>query len=332
MAREADWIEFLRRRFPPGAGVRVGIGDDAAVLRALAGRDLIVTTDLLIEGQHFLGEAHPPRAVGWKALARALSDCAAMGARPRWALVALAFPVSTPVKWVRGFFEGVESLARRYGVVVAGGDLSVAKQIVADVQVIGEVRRGQALLRSGARPGDVLFVSGVLGLAGLGLACLRARVVSVRSPARRGLRAQLFPQPRLKLAQAVCRIAAPTAMIDISDGLSTDLNHICEASGVGARVYRAKIPIAHIHTPMARRLRTTGLQLALNAGEDYELLFAIPKTLAKRLPRTLAGISLTPIGEITRQRRVVLVDDAGRERRLPPRGWDPFRRQSSSTW
>lgn len=328
MTREADWIDFLRRRFPAGAGVRVGIGDDAAVLRASGGRDLIVTTDLLIEGQHFLRPAHPPRAVGWKALARSLSDCAAMGAQPRWALVALAFPVSTPAKWVKEFFKGVGALARRYDVSLAGGDLSVANQIVADVQVIGEVGRGRALLRSGARPGDVIFVSGTLGLAGLGLACLRGRVASLRSVVQPALRAQFFPHPRLKLALALRRTAAPTATIDISDGLSTDLNHICEASAVGARLYEKKIPAVDVPAPLALRLRTTGLQLALNAGEDYELLFTVPKTRAKRLPHKLEGVPLTPIGEITRDRRVVLVDATGRERRLPPRGWDPFRKGS----
>jgi len=327
MTGEADWIEFLRQRFPRGDAVRVGIGDDAAVLRLPGGRDLVVTTDLLIEGQHFLREAHPPRAVGWKALARSLSDCAAMGARPRWALVALAFPRATASKWVKEFFEGIGLLARRFDVSVAGGDLSIAAQIVADVQVIGEVRRGRALLRSGARPGDLLFVSGTLGLAGLGLACLRGRVASVRPRVKRALRVQFFPQPRLELARALRSRAAPTAMIDLSDGLSTDLNHICEASGVGARLYQEKIPAVNLPAPLARRLQTTGLQLALNAGEDYELLFTVPRARAPRLPRKLAGVPLTPIGEITRERRLVLVDAVGRERLLPPRGWDPFRRR-----
>lgn len=325
MTREADWIDFLRRRFPAGAGVHVGIGDDAAVLRASGGRDLVVTTDLLIEGQHFLRRAHPPRAVGWKALARSLSDCAAMGARPRWALVALAFPAATPANWVKEFFEGVGLLARLNGVSVVGGDLAVANQIVADVQVIGEVGRGRAVLRSGARPGNLIFVSGTLGLAGLGLACLRSRVASVRPLVKRALRAQFFPQPRLKLARALGRDVTPPAMIDISDGLSTDLNHVCEASGVGARVFQDSIPAVAVPAPLARRLRTTGLQLALNAGEDYELLFTVPKARAPRLPHKLEGVPLTPIGEITRDRRVVLVDEAGRERLLPARGWDPFR-------
>lgn len=327
MANEAEWIEFLRRRFRGGVGVRVGIGDDAAVLRSSGGCDLVVTTDLLVEGQHFLRRAHPPRAVGWKALARSLSDCAAMGAQPRWALVALAFPRATPSKWVKEFFEGVALLARLYDVSIAGGDLSVAEQIVADVQAIGEVCRGQALLRSGARPGDIVFVSGALGLAGLGLACLRGRMASTQSVLKRALRAQLFPQPRIELARALRRSAAPTAMIDLSDGLSTDLHHICEASGVGARLYQSRIPAVDVPAPLARRLRTNGLQLALNAGEDYELLFTVSRTGAKRLPHKLAGLALTPIGEITRAHRVQLVDAAGREQLLPPRGWDPFRKK-----
>ncbi|MGH9803648.1 MAG: thiamine-phosphate kinase [Candidatus Acidiferrales bacterium] len=325
MTREADWIEFLRRRFPAGAGVRVGIGDDAAVLRGPGGSDLVITTDLLIEGQHFLRRLHPPRAVGWKALARSLSDCAAMGARPRWALVALAFPASTPAKWVKEFFEGVGLLARLSGVAVAGGDLSVAKQIVADVQVIGTVPPGRALLRSGARPGDLIFVSGTLGAAGLWLAILRRRLIALEDVAIRAYRASCLPEPRLALGRKIVSRARPTAMIDISDGLSTDLNHICEASRVGARLYQDRIPAVDIPAPLARRLRTTGLQLALNAGEDYELLFTLPKARAQRLPRMLAGIKLTPIGEITRDRRVVLVDGKGRARPLPPRGWDPFR-------
>ena len=326
MTREADWIEFLRRRFPAGPGVRIGIGDDAAVLRASGGRDLVVTTDLLIEGQHFLRRSHLPRAVGWKALARSLSDCAAMGARPRWALVALAFPVSTPAIWVKEFFEGVGLLARRFGVSVAGGDLSVATQIVADVQVIGEVPRGRAVLRSGARPGDIVVVSGTLGMSGFSHLCHLRNVLSADEVVIRASRAYYLPEPRVELSLALAHRCRPTAMIDISDGLSTDLSHICKASGVGARVFQDSIPAVAVPAPIARRLRTTGLQLALDAGEDYELLFTLPKARAPRLPHKLEGVPLTRIGEITRGRRVVLVNEAGRGRRLPPRGWDPFRR------
>lgn len=326
MRSEAEFIRHLQEEFPAGEGVRVGIGDDAAVLEGEGRWDWVVTTDLLVEGVHFLPGAQPARAVGWKALARSLSDCAAMGARPRYALVALAFPPHTASKWVKGFFAGFGELARRHRVRLAGGDLSSAAEIVADVQVIGEVEKGRAVLRRGARPGEVIFVSGTLGLSGLGLACARRRLASEQPLLKRALEAHLLPNPRIALARALAARRGVTAMIDLSDGLSTDLNHLCEASGVGARVFAEKIPAVKLPASLARRLATSGLELALNAGEDYELLFTLPKARAARLPNKLAGVRLAQIGEITRGRRVILVEASGRERRIAARGWDHFRR------
>ncbi len=239
MQTEAEMVRFLQKGFRAGGGLRVGIGDDAAVVR-VGGREWVITTDLLVEGAHFLPDT-PPRAVGWKALARSLSDCAAMGARPRYALVALALPPATQARWVKEFFSGLAQLARLHGVQLAGGDLSRAEQIVADVQVIGGVARGRAVLRRGARPGDAIFVSGTLGLAGLGLADPRKGLKPATPVARQALRAQLYPQPRVGLGQALTRRGV-TAMIDVSDGLSTDLHHLCEASHVGARIFAEKIP------------------------------------------------------------------------------------------
>ena len=324
MRTEAELVRFLRDKFRAGGGLRVGIGDDAAVVRA-GPREWVLTTDLLVERAHFLPQTHPARTVGWKALARSLSDCAAMGARPRYALVALALPPATPDRWVREFFSGFAQLACRHGVRLAGGDLSRAKQIVADVQIIGEVPRGRAVLRRGARPGDVIFVSGTLGLAGLGLACLRKKLMPAGSLARQALRAQLYPEPRVSLAQALARRGV-TAMIDVSDGLSTDLHHLCEASAVGARIRAKKIPAAKVSAELARRLGTSGLELALNSGEDYELLFTLPPARAARLPAKLAGVRLARIGEITRGARVAIVKASGREGALAARGWDHFRR------
>lgn len=323
MRSEAELIRFLQKKFGAGGGLRVGIGDDAAVVRVGRG-EWVITTDLLVEGAHFL-PGTPPRAVGWKALARSLSDCAAMGARPRYTLVALALPPATPARWVKEFFSGFAQLARHHGVKLAGGDLSRANQVVADVQVIGEVKRGRAVLRRGARPGDAILVSGTLGLAGLGLAVLRRGLKPAAPGIKHALRAQLYPQPRILLAQALARRGA-TAMIDVSDGLSTDLHHLCEASSVGARLYAEKIPAVNLPRALARRLGTSGLELALNAGEDYELLFTVPKAKAARLPKKLNGVKLTWIGEITHGRRVILVEAGGRERALAARGWDHFRR------
>jgi len=322
MRSERDLIGRLRRRFPPGGGVRVGIGDDAAVLRGER-RDWVVTTDWLIEGVHFQRATHPARAVGWKALARSLSDLAAMGAQPRYALVALAVPPTTPARWVDEFFGGVAALARRHGVRVVGGDLSSAPQVTVDLQAIGEVRSGRALLRRGARPGDVIYASGTLGLSHLGLWALRR---GRAREFRRAVRFHLYPRPQVRLAAALARHGA-TAMIDVSDGLSTDLSHICEASGVGARLEADRIPLVRLTPAEEKRLGVTARELALNGGEDYELLFTLPKRKAQRLPRRLAGARLTRIGEITRRRGLRVVDARGRERPLPVRGWDHFRRR-----
>jgi thiamine-monophosphate kinase len=326
MRSEIELIRALQKRFPGGSGVRVGIGDDAAVLAGGGRRDWVVSTDLLIEGVHFLRRALSPEAVGWKALARSLSDVAAMGARPRYALVALAVPATTPSNWMKGFFTGLGRLARRHRVKLVGGDLSSAPQIVADVQVLGDVEKGRALLRSAARPGDTIIVSGTLGLSGLGLQCLRAQLGSGQRLLKRAIRAHVFPQPRVRLAAALRRRGGVGAMIDLSDGLSTDLNHICHASRVGARVMAKKIPAVKVPPPLERRLRTSGLKLALEAGEDYELLFTLPRAEASRLPLKLAGVRLTLIGEITRRRKLVLLDADGAEQPLRPRGWDHFRR------
>jgi thiamine-monophosphate kinase len=329
--READLIQFLQRRFPPRHGVRVGIGDDAAVLRGPAGgqTDWVVTTDLFIENVHFLPGAQPAGALGWKALARSLSDIAAMAARPRFALVSLAVPASTPARWVEEFFAGLARLARRYRVRLAGGDLSSAAQVVADVQVIGELARGRALLRSTARPGDRLFVSGTLGLAALGVRCLGRSSVPSGGWFARARRAHLYPQPRLRLAWQLAQRGA-RAMIDLSDGLSTDLTHLCAASDVGARLYTEHIPTVALGEKLEQRLHLSSLQLALHGGEDYELLFTVPTRVAARLPKRLAGVSLTQIGEITTGRGIFLVetDQRGgrRSRRLGPGGWDHFRR------
>ncbi len=324
MRGEAEIIRFLAERFRAGGAVRVGIGDDAAVLAGDARRDWVLTTDLLVENVHFVRRWQPPRAVGWKALARSLSDVAAMGARPIAALVALALPADTPTAWVKEFFRGIDVLARRFDVRVVGGDLSSALLVVADVQVLGEVEKGRALLRSGARPGDLLFASGTLGLSQLGLLHLRAGGASAQPLLKRALRAHFYPWPRVALARALQRYR-PSALIDLSDGLSTDLHHLCEASRVGACLFAARLPAVDVPAPLARRLHITGAELALHGGEDYHLLFTLPRS-RPRLPEKLAGAKLTAIGEITRDPRVVLVDSSGRTERLPPRGWDHFQK------
>ena len=323
MASESTLIERVRRKLPSsGTGLRVGIGDDAAVLRPDGKTDWVVTTDQFLENVHFRRQAHPPKVVGYKALARATSDIAAMGARPSCFFLTLGLPVECSGKWLDEFLSGMAGAARRFGLVLAGGDTTRCPTVVVSVTVLGETARGRAILRSGARAGDLLCVSGRLGEAELGL-----RLILQRSGASRRanlLRKHLHPEPRLALGQWLAAKQWATSIIDTSDGLSSDLGHICEASSVGAEVWSTKVPAVRVPAD----LRSAGfdpLKLALHGGEDYELLFTVPRELAKRLPSRAVGVPITVIGEIILKKRVTLVDAQGHGIPLSPMGWDPFR-------
>ena len=324
MASENLLIERVRRRFPStGIGLRVGIGDDAAVLRAQPGTDWVVTTDAFLENVHFLRKVHLPDAAGYKALARATSDIAAMGARARYFFLTMGLPQPATGVWLDDFLRGMARAARRFRLVLAGGDTTRHPTFVSSLTVIGEVRRGQASLRSGASPGEVLCVSGRLGEAELGLRLIQ-RKLHKRKRWARLLAKQFYPQPRLAVGEWLAAHHCATSMIDTSDGLSTDLGNICEASGVGARVFAPKIPAARVPAEL-QALGLDPLDLALNGGEDYELLFTVPKRFASRLPRSLGGVPITVIGEITRAKQVQVVDGDGNCKTLRPGGWDPFR-------
>ena len=323
--REENIIERLRKAFPlrPGSRLRLGIGDDAALFRPSPGRELVLTCDASLEDVHFLREKHTPDVVGYRALARAVSDIAAMGGRPLCFLLTLALPASLTGRWLDRFLTGLRRAAQLFHVKQSGGDTTHNSHVFISITVLGEARRGQAILRSGARPGDLICVSGSLGDAQLGLGLILkglSRVPRWRPLLRKHLR----PEPRLALGQWLAEKRIATAMIDISDGLSTDLGHICDASGVGARIYVDEIP--QVRVPDALRRRSFDrLTLALHGGEDYELLFTVPPRLARRLPRIFRGTPLSLIGEIIRERRITLVHLDGRTQRLSPQGWDPFR-------
>jgi thiamine-monophosphate kinase len=308
----------------PGAGLRVGVGDDAAVIRPRRGIEWVLTTDAFLENVHFLLRIHPPESVGYKALARATSDLAAMGARPRYFILSLALPPSCTGKWLDHFLEGMSRAARSFGLILAGGDTANHALAEINLTVIGEISPGRAVLRSGARPGNLICVSGALGEAELGL-----RLLQQGNKWKSLLRKHLYPEPRLALGEWLSKNKKATAMIDTSDGLSTDLAHICEASGVGARVWAARIPTVAVPGE-AQKLGLDPLRLAVDGGEDYELLFTVPKTLAPHLPRLVRGVPITIIGEITREKPILIVDEAGRTKALPAQGWDPFRQRSIS--
>jgi thiamine-monophosphate kinase len=305
------------------SGVNLGIGDDAALFKSKGGYEQILTCDWFLEGLHFLRDKHPPDAVGWKCLARAVSDVAAMGGVPRCFLLSLALPASRTGVWLDRFLGGLRRAANRFGCVLAGGDTTRRQDILINVAVAGEVRTGRGVLRSEAHPGDVLFVSGRLGEAELGLQLIRESkgVANSRDPV---LKKHLYPEPRLALGRWLSEKVLASAMMDLSDGLSTDLPRLCAASGVGARLQSAKIPAVRLPKG-GRGVDTTQLDLALHGGDDYELLFTVPRRKLKHLPRSQNGTLITAIGEITKERSLLLIDQAGREAPLPNLGWDPFR-------
>jgi thiamine-monophosphate kinase len=317
-------IEALAARTrTPSSGVRLGIGDDAALFKVKSGVDQILTCDWFLEGSHFLRDKHPPDAVGWKCLARAVSDVAAMGGVPRGFLLSLALPASHAGSWLDQFLMGLRRAAERFGCVLAGGDTTQRRDILINVTVVGDVQIGRAVLRSGARPGDVLFVSGRLGEADLGLRKIRKgkQLANGRDPI---LRKHLYPEPRLALGRWLAETRLASAMMDLSDGLSTDLPRLCAASGVGARIETAKIPAVQLPKDGRGGIRVPP-ELALHGGDDYELLFAVPPGKVNQIPHSQNGTRLTAIGEITKEKTLLLVDDAGREAPLPNLGWDPFR-------
>lgn len=301
-----------------------GIGDDCAVLRLLGRgqekeKDTLVTTDFTLEGIHFRRDWHSAESVGHRCLARGLSDIAAMGGEPVAAFLSLALPRELPQSWVGRFARSLIRLGEKYGVTLAGGDTAESPNgILADIVVVGTAPKGQAGLRSGARPGDRIYVSGELGGSA-------AAVWQMRKKPRRRLNPRqyprhFFPEPRIELGRVLREKGLASAMIDISDGLSTDLAHICEESGVGAELQAELIPRASVGKPAWE----VDLQFALHGGEDYELLFTAPR--GQRVPSRIAGIPITHIGHITRQPKIFLrnLDGVGDE--LEPRGWEHFRR------
>jgi thiamine-monophosphate kinase len=311
---EFDLIDLFTRAAPRrGEGVVVGIGDDAAVLRPPPGEDLVMTVDAVAEGVHFDGRFRG-EDVGWKGLAVNLSDLAAMGARPLWALCALAMPRGESSARLAAVGRGLAACARAFGLGLAGGNVTRARELSLTVTVVGAVHRGEALLRSGALPGDVLLVSGTLGDASLGLRPGAARAL---------VRRQRRPAPRLALGQALLGLAH--ACIDVSDGLLQDLGHLCAASGVGAGVRIESLPLsAAYRRAVAGAPPERAHDAALTGGEDYELLVAVPPGRVGRAHAAArkVGDRLTAIGEVSAGRGVRAVDGAGRRYLARVRGHD----------
>ena len=342
---EFDFIKRIRglaRERGASSGLVRGIGDDAAVLKSLPGSDVVVSTDLLVEDVDFSRDTTQPGLLGHKALAVSLSDLAAMGARPRWALLSLGVPKDVwDSGFVDDFYVGFFELADRYGVQLIGGDLSrTTDKIVIDSIAIGECGNGREVFRAGAKLGDQIFVTGFLGDAAAGLRLIergarlhtpttKEPIAAVegeteRHPTDHLLLRQLRPEPRVGWGLLLGEQQLATAMIDLSDGLSSDLNHLCEESEVGALIDAAGIPIDPLVKDLSGRRALDPLMLALHGGEDFELLFTVSPENVAKLPKRVDGVSLTCIGEIKDAAAGVQISEGSRTWKLEPGGWEHF--------
>ena len=327
MSRLSEF-ELIRRFFTHHSpGAILGVGDDAALVRASAGTELAISADMLVEGRHFLRGADPA-LLGHKALAVNLSDMAAMGATPRWATLALALP-GVDARWLSAFARGFMALARKHRVDLVGGDTTRGPLTIC-VQIMGEVPRGRALRRDGAKAGDEIWVSGRLGEAAL---ALEGRIKI--APRERAILARRLhaPTPRVSLGIALRGIAR--SAIDISDGLLADLGHICERSKVRAVVEWERVPVA----PLVRKLASgrSAMAAALGGGDDYELCFTAPRARREAVERAgrLSRVPVTRIGRIVSgpsrvqtvrgAARVDVVDADGKALRANRQGYDHFR-------
>ena len=315
--KERELIAHIRQlaSAAKSKGIVRGIGDDCAILRPTAGHELLVTTDFCIENVHFRREWHSGQVVGHRCLTRGLSDIAAMGGEPMACFLSLGMPQNLPQVWVNNFLKGLLSQAKRFKVQLTGGDISSANQMTADIIVLGQVPRGRAILRSGARPGDRIFLTGSLGGSASALKQLFAgrKIKPTRSSPH------FYPAPRIEAGTWLRKHKLATSMIDISDGLSVDLAHLCQESGVSAFIHASQIPVA----------READLNLALHGGEDYELLFTASKRA--KIPGKIAGVRVTEIGVIKNlgnySSAIQILGQNGKTSALAQRGWEHFQKK-----
>jgi thiamine-monophosphate kinase len=329
MPGEAEIISRIRRRARAVDQVLVGIGDDAAVLKRGGMTDLIACCDLMVEGVHFRREWAAPRLTGRKALAVTLSDVAAMGGVARFAMTSVAIPHALSPGFIEELLEGIFELADSSGVTIIGGDTSSSvDSLFIDTSVIGECAPGRAVTRKGAKVGNDVYVTGALGASVLGLSLLE-RGLRLAGPADTDARGEalmkhLAPEPRLKIGQAIGERGLATAMIDISDGLSTDLWHVLDESDCGAMIKADAIPIARcVHSLATGDQGTEPLRLALHGGEEYELLFTSSHENHERVAELSEefGVPITAIGEIVADKGLQLERDGSLEA-VSPSGYE----------
>jgi thiamine-monophosphate kinase len=296
---EFPLIERLIERLGSGRGVVLGAGDDAAALMPTPGMLIVATCDSQVEDRHFRRDRITPEQLGRRLAAVNLSDIAAMGGDPRWALVSLALPPATPATFVESVYVGLSAELQHFGAAVVGGNVAASEMLLFDLTLLGEVRPDQMLSRGGARAGDTILVTGTLGASAAGRAALDAGLDLQRAGSV--INAHLTPEPRVLAGGAIAASGLATAAIDVSDGFAQDLGHICDASSAGALVEAARLPISEDTRAVARTLGLDPIELALSGGEDYELICTADPAAAAELiarVRDATRLELTAVGRI----------------------------------
>ena len=336
---EFGLIERIRELLPRASDALFGIGDDCAALRPTPGRDLLLTTDLLVDRVDFTRQTITPFRLGRKAMGVSLSDIAAMGGLPRAALITLALPPEEEIQFVEELYRGLQEEGARYAVEIIGGDLSASPTLMIGITVVGEVEPGKAVRRSGAKPGDRIWVTGQLGASAAGLAALEAgfrlqedRVeapselsADVKEAIRVAIERHFCPIPRVREGRALAEAGVASAMIDLSDGLASDLRHLCRESGVSARIMEDRIPVDPVALAIGRYLGKEPLAMALEGGEDFELLFTSNSEHIDIIDIFSDGIKVTEVGEIEEEGPGCLLERRGGAAVPLTGGYDHFR-------
>jgi thiamine-monophosphate kinase len=329
---EFPLIERIRKILPSAENrdLLVDVGDDTAAIRLDARRAMLLTCDIQVEGRHFRFDHITPYQLGRRSMAVNLSDIAAMGGKPTYALVSLGIPASFPVASYDRLFEGMRDELQPHRARIVGGNLAQTREsLVVDITLLGEAGISRILTRGGARVGDRIFVTGEVGASGAGFQVLS--IFGRRFPGkyRSLVTRHVLPTPRIAAGQRIAREGVATAMIDLSDGVAGDLFHICTRSGVGAEIHEERLPLPEHIREIAERSGRSVIDLALHSGEDYELLFTVPRSVSAGKVRSItgdSGVPVTEIGTIVRRNDGYrLVDSRGKKTRLVPAGWDHFR-------
>ena len=306
--------------------IKLGVGDDCAVV-ASSDRDLLTSTDMLIENVHFDLKYFSPEMIGKKAIAVNLSDIAAMGGRPLYILISLGIPSSTPVEFVEKLYIGFETMAKKYGCSIVGGDISKSiNGLIVSITIIGEIKKNASIKRSGAKNKDLIFVTGNLGDSAAGLESLKRYHYPKKNIA---IRKHLCPIPRLEEGQILAEKVGVSSMIDLSDGLASDLRRLCEESNCGARIYLDKIPLSSRLKKLEKSGNRKVIDYSLYGGEDYELLFTIKRSKIKGLQKSWQKMktAITNVGEILDKKHgITMVLPDGKEKLLSKTGYNHFKK------